>query len=594
MLQMGELQRRYNASKAVKNRFRRDWLLNIAFYLGRQWVVYDAGSHKVREAILRFPKQRYSSNLIVSTVWIQYAKLTRHDPRFRVVVNTTDEDDVTKAKGSTTMLEYFWRSNRYRDAFAASLLWAALCGTSFVKVLFDSDGGDEVEANGVVYKTGTVLVDSCSPFEIYPDPFARTLDEASWVIHERVRPVSYVEAKWGIKPPSEAVDVLQISEPRLKLVTQGADNIPTCVVREYWERPSEAKPGGEYAVWVGNKVLYQGENPYAEAGVPLPFVAMRYLPVPGQLWGDSHVTHLRPVNVMYNMIRSDILDNLMKVSNPMLITPTGALLRPPQFEPGELVEFNPFGPQGIAPLQVEPFPSHAMNMLMRLLQERDDISGVTEVSRGSVPRGVRSAEAMAYLLEQEETRLSIILDEYESAVATTLNYVLRMAREFIELPLVLRVLGENRRYEAQLFKTKDIPPDADVVVEKGSSLARSTSVLQQMVLALWDRGIIRDPTLVLRLTRYGALEEAAADLELDTAQAQRENVRLKEGRDVAVEDFHNHVVHVVEHNRYRKSAEYEDAPQEVKDAFKRHVDTHLAFVRRQMAQEGGSVSAGTE
>lgn len=587
---VGTLQQRYNAAKTAQEPLKRQWLLNLAFYLGQQWTVYDRSTGMVREAYVRLPRLKYVSNLVQPRVWLQYAAITSQGmPDFRVVSRSSSDTAVARAKSSYAMLQYFREEANWDAAFADALAWALLTGTGFVKVIFDPDAGDALEVGGHTYRTGLVLIDSCSPFEIFADPFARSLDEASWIIHERVRPVEYVQRKYGVKPPTdENIVTLAYGEPRVQLIKRGTPEMPSCLVREYWERPTEEKPEGEYAVWVGNKVLYQGPNRYAEAGVPHPFASCTYLRVPGRVWGETPVSQLRPINVIYNMIRSDILENLTKVSNPMLMAPVSALIKPPEFQPGEVIEFNPLAPQGLTPLQVPPFPPHAMNMLLRLQQEADEVLGVSEITRGIVPRGVRSERAMARLLEQEERRFSVLAGSYEKMVAKALTYALRLAREFIDLPLVLRVTGGDNPEEAALFKAKDIPADVTVVVERGSSLPRSGAAVLDLAFALWDRGIIRDPALLLRLANYGALSEAARDVELDRAQAQRENQRMREGKEAVAEDWHNHVVHLYEHNSFRKTAEYEELGEEVRRLFRDHVEQHMQYVGQQLAEEGGA------
>ncbi len=587
-----QLNERYNAAKQNLEPLKSTWLLNIAFYLGDQWTKYDAGSGKVRQVSTRMPRIRYISNIIRPDVAIIYARVTQQDPRYRVATRSSDQDDVAKAHGSKTMLDYFWDTNNYRKVFTEAALWAVLTGLGWVKVIFDPDAGYELPLMDQVYRSGMPVLDSCSPFEIFYDPYARNLSEITWLVQERIRPVEYVQRKYGVKVLADSsAEALAYASQATRVVQgpQGVEKLPSCKVREYWEVPSAEKPEGEYAVFVGNQILTQGPNPYLKAGVKLPFTCCRYMRVPGRLAGDTFVTDYRPIQVMYNMVRSDILENLMKVSNPIFADYVGALDTAPQFEAGEFILRKPNVPGELRQFKVDPFPPHSMNMMMRLMQEGANVSGVNDIARGNVPRGVRSADQMGYLVEQSDSRLHPFIEEYEDMVKTALTYVLWLAREYMELPVVLRVLGKNKTYEAMLFSTKDIPADADVIVDKGSALAQSGAALQQLAITLWDRGILRDPALVLRLTQYGALEEATGDVELDTAQAQRENERLKVGLAVPVEDFQNHIVHVLEHNRFRKTADYDEATEEIKAAFRVHVMMHESQMPAQLqAMEGGN------
>lgn len=591
-LSVSQLDERYRAAKTAVEPLRRNQVLNIAFYLGDQWTTYDPTSGRARQVSMRQPKMRYMSNIIRPDVAIIFSKTTQKDPRYRVGTQSEDQDDVAKAHASKSMLDYYWKTNDYRKVFTEAALWAILTGTGWVKTIFDQDAGYVLDVAGQTYRSGMPLLDSCSPFEIFHDPYARSPEEMSWLIQERVRPVEYVQKRYGVKPPEDAsADTISYVDPGLKSLSymRGSERLPSCKVREYWEVPSDEKPDGEFQVYTGNELLHQGPQPYAGAGVKMPFACCRYMRVPGRVEGDSFITDARPIQVMYNMIRSDVLENLIKVSNPVYTDVVGAITTTPQFEPNELILRLPGSPGKLEQFRVDPYPPHAMNMMMRLWQEKDNNSGINDIARGQVPRGVRSADQMGYLVEQADSRLYPFIEEYEGLVRNSLRNVLWLAREFVELPVVLRVLGKNRTYEASLFSAQDIPPDADVVVEKGSALAQSGAALQQLVLTLWDKGIIRDQSLVLRLTQYGALEEAMGDTELDVAQAQRENERMKVGASVPVEDFHNHVVHILEHNRFRKAADYDEAADEIKAAFRAHVTQHESLVPSQLqAMEGGN------
>ncbi len=584
-----KINKRYNAAKAYRRNIDKDIKLNLSFYLNRQWVTYDPNFNRVIDLAPPKGKPRITANLIMPVVRIEYAKLTKNTPAFTVVATTSSQDDITKAKACSQFLEYKWSVDCYEEVFEAALLWALVAGTGFVKVYYDPSAGPVYNGEAL----GDVTVDYCSPLEMFIDPFARSLDEASWVIHARVRPVEYIEAKYGVKVSSEQVESLAaigIHGEFKTSVTEGA--IPAALVKEYWERPSAVVPRGRYAVVSGNKVLYESENPYADI-CPIPFVSMVHIPVPGRLFGDSVVTHLRQVNVAYNKLKSDIVESTTKLTNPPLFAPANAFLKPPEFSPGEVCYYNPLIPGKIDQLKLEPFPPHTMNVLMRLIQERDDISGVNEVSRGIVPRGVRSGDALAHLSEQDEIRLAVTARNYEAMIGKAMTMVLWLAREFYDLPRTIRVLGENSQREAVLFKSEDIPPDADVRVEAGSTLPKSQAREQQFLLGLWDRQIITDPRLVLRFTHYGSAQELLGDIELDTSQAQRENTRMSEGEQVVVEDYHNHMVHLAEHNRYRKTVDFERLPPERRDLFRQHVSAHQQYLMMQGGVLSGAQQTGS-
>jgi len=597
---VNDINKKFKQVKQRRSGCERSWKLDLSFYRNRQWVVYDKYARRVVDWVPNDRKPRLTANIIMPVVRIEYAKLTRSRPTYWVKATTTDRDDVAKSKIGKMFLDYLWDTKHYDESFKRALLWCLVCGTGFVKVYYDPTAGPVTNVSGKRYPLGEVLIDYCSPFELFIDPFARSLEEASWIIQARLRSPDYVKQKYGERVSSDAVTTRGVvGEDTLfdgRSDHYGAGNsLPSVLVKEYWEKPSVKYPNGRYAVIAGKKELYAGDNPYYDI-CPIPYYAMQHIPVVDSLYGESVVSYLRQVNVMYNKIRSDVVENTSKLSSPPLKAPVNAFLEPPKFEPGEVMYYNPLVSGEIDQVKIEPFNQATMNILMRLWQERDDISGISEVSRGVVPRGVRSAAQVAYLLEQDETRLAVTARAFESMVGHAMSAALKLARKYYTVPRIIRIVGEDRTWQTELFKARDIPADADVRVKPFSTLPKSRIQQQQELYELWDRGILQDPSLLLRLSDYGTNQEIYQDIELDKSQAQREIQRMLGGEYAEVEDYHNHAVHIVEHNRFRKTAQYEDLDEERKELFRAHDAAHRSMLQQQQAayrrplQQSGGVT----
>lgn len=585
------LNKKYNAVKHQRTQYDRNWKLNLAFYSGRQWVVWDRSFNRVIDWVPRNNKPRMVTNIIMPIVRLYLALLTKNDPEFMVVATTPEQNDVAKAKICKQFLQFVWENNNFKSVCKKALVWAIVCGDGFVKAYYDPTGAP-YELNDEVHYLGDVAIDVCSPFELFFDPFARDVDEASWVIHARVRSLDYIQMKYGARVPAESEEVFNA----LAYVSGRKEQdttIPSAVVKEYWERPNDVNKNGRYIVWVGNKILVDQDNPYADI-CPIPFARVGCIPVPGSFYHDSIVTHLRPVQVLYNRLKSDIVDNTVKLSNPMLLVPINSLLKSPEFEPGEIIYYNPLIGGNIDQVKVEPYSAATMNMLMRVMQERDDLSGLSQVALSGSARGLRSAQAIRAMLEQDQTILSTITEEYEAMISKVMTYVLHLARRFMDVPRMIRIMGENDAREIKLFKNEDIPHNADVRVVTRSTLARSPLQEREFLFSLWDRGIIQDPRLLLRLTEYGNWSELYSDIELDIQQANRENEKMRQGQPATVEDFQNHVIHVAEHNKFRKTVDYENLPDDRKELFARHVEQHKMFIQQAQLQQGGGVDNGAK
>jgi len=582
---LAEVKKKYEAAREARRLYERQWWLNLAFVLGEQWVAYDKRYNTLRLTLPeRRGQPRLVSNIITPRVRLEYAALTKATPVFRV-----ECPSAAASKAIYYYLDYLWRTYGYEKSFREALLWAIVTGTGFVKTYYDPDAGPVYgEIRG-----GDPVVDVCSPFEILVDPYARDLSEASWVIQERVRSRQYVKQKYGKDVSGAPATSMLMSVLGALRVNLNTSRLPSTTVCEYWEKPNPENPEGYYLVYSGNTVLYEGPNPYADT-CPIPYAAVVHTPVPGEFYGITWVSDSRQVNVLYNRLRSDILENAVKLSNPPLLAPMGAITGEVKMNPGEVISYNPLVLQGgkLEQLKIEPFPAQAVNMLVRLEQEADEQAGVTALTRGGVPRNVRSAQQLSALAALEDQRRQVALQGYTEMIEAALTNALKLARKYMSLP---RQLGGGNN-AAFIIRGSDIPPDAQVKVTIDLETAPPSAEEEKRLFALFDRGIIQDPRLLVRLLKYGSKEEMFTDADLDEAQAQRENARMAEGVAVMPEDFHNHMLHLIEHNRFRKTEAYEQLPPERKELFARHVAVHQQFLQAvqqqsQRVAEGGEVSA---
>ena len=578
---------RYLAAQEARRGYERNWRLNLAFIMGEQWVTYDKNYNKLQMVLLDKGKPRLTANLITPRMRLEFSALTDDPPSFKVECR-----DQLKAKKVYYYLQSVWDEYKYVASFREALLWAISCGTAYVKVYYDGNRGPFYPGGA---RGGDPIIDPVSPFELYVDPYARFLEESSWAIHDKVVPREYVKKKFGKDVGGSGVWMLYPSITSLR-VKYELTRIPSTVVSEYWEIPSDEHPEGRFVVFSGNTVLYEGPNPYADI-LPIPFFRVRHTPLPGEFYAHTWVSDMRQVNVLYNRLRNDVLENSTKLSNPPLISPVGAITQDVKMEPGEIIKYNPLHLMGgkIDQLEITPYPTQVVNVLIRLEQEADEIAGVTAITRGGMPRGVRSAQQLFALQQTEEQRRQIVLAEYREMIAGALNGALKLARKFCSLPR--KISGGN---ENIIFSGRDIPEDALAKVSVNLRKAPPSEQEQQFLLAMLDRKVIHDPRLLARVTKYASLEEAFADADLDTSQAQRENAKLAQGVPVEVEDWHNHMLHLIEHDRFRKSAEYEEqVPPQGKINVNLHCAKHKEFLQAaQMPQipikEESHGNAGSE
>lgn len=427
------------------------------------------------------------------------------------------------------------------------------------------------------------MIDACSPFEMLFDPHARFVDESSWLIREKLRSKEYIRQKYG-KDVAVGTNYDMMSTTVSKLRMQNVQNrLPSAPVSTFYMRSTDRYPSGYYLVFSAENVLFEGDNP--NAGIPgceIPFEIMRHTQIPGEIIGDSSVTDMRQINVIYNRLRCDILESSVKLANPPLIAPKGSLWQEPGWYPGEVVYTNPLVQQGnpIQQVQIQPYPPSLPNILLRLEQEADEMAGVV---RGA-QRGV-TGNQMQQLMQSTDDARQPMRDEYTNMVEKSLNGVLQLGRANCDLPRFITVSGEDQG--SALFKGSDIPDNARVAVSvKSKKTPQEIQADVGFVMGLTDRGIAQDPRYLIKAQNQELdFNEITVDLELDEKQALRENDQMKQGNPVQVEEWHNHIIHRLEHNRERKTPAFEQQPTKIKKIFDQHDQQHQQFMAQAQSQQ---------
>jgi hypothetical protein len=89
-------------------------------------------------------------------------------------------------------------------------------------------------------------------------------------------------------------------------------------------------------------------------------------------------------------------------------------------------------------------PAQVENILNNLREQILDISGQSEVARGRVPTGVRSGVAVAYLQEEDDTKLAPTVENMEEEIARMGSLTLERFGQFYTLQRTLRFYRRRR------------------------------------------------------------------------------------------------------------------------------------------------------
>lgn len=601
-------------SRTIRSRFEPQWYLNLAFYLGDQWVYWNRG--RLDKPTLEPWRLLITENRIMPIVLTRLAKKTKQRPVWTVIPNSQDDEDISAAQLGQDVLEGLWKNLDMQTKLFQALQWADTSCAGFWKICWDPTAGESVsvlvgadgnpiqdsngrvmQANslqnlpeGIKTKTvsqGEVRIEVRSPFEILPDPLGNSIEDCEWIIEEVVQSEEYVRAHHGVELQGDTEVSAGPSDSRFfpSFRLGGSTDYKGIKVRELWLRKCSQYPKGRHTVWARDKVLRDEDNPYEG----LPYIMFTGVPVAGRFWPTSIVEQLREPQVELNKIKSQVRENAQRIGNPALLKSRIANV---QYSgvPGEEILYDELSPNSVpAYLQPPGMPPYVIEEIDRIENTIREIAGQHEVSQSSVPAGVTAASAINLLLEQDDTRLGPTITELENVLGISGTMVLKLVGQYYAEERMIRLVGEDEAYNFIAFRGQMLRGNTQVEVQAGSqfpaSKAARQAAIQQTLTLLIQNGQPIDPRVmrkVLRDYQVGGLEAFFGDVAKDEAQTNREHRLLYQGQPLPINSFDDDDIHIANHEDEMKSGRWFRANQQIQAVWGAHVSMHR---QRQMQRQ---------
>lgn len=565
--------------KARNNRmpFERQWYLNLAFYFGKHYAKWMGTTSLGSWTRLYEPKApEWRVRMVVNktrvVVRAELAKVTKEKPRGFVIPATTDDADIAASRAAEQIVEHLWREKLVFKQIRRAEFWNILCGTAFIKDWYE---GERIANDGV---KGDIMLEPVSPFHLFvPEMQEEELENQPYAIHAVAKSPEWISKTFNVDVhPASSSQGDILSQQFLGALGIGAQKRDLVPVKEAWIRPCKKFKEGAVVMWAEQEILSVHEGwPYKHGEYP--FSKLDHIPT-GRFYGDSTIVDLIPLQKEYNRTHSQIIEAKNRMAKPQLIAARGSV-DPNRItsEPGLIVFYTPgFTPP--QPLPLTPLPTYVMEEVDRIQRDMDDVSSQHEVSKGRTPPGVEAATAISYLQEEDDSKLSYTISALEEAVEKVTRHFLSHVNEFWAAQRIVRVVGDNNQYESFMFSKADIKGNADFRVEAGSATPRSTAAKQAFIMELGKMEWI-PPQQALRYLNMAETGKLYEEMQLDTRQAQRENLRMSQGEMVLCNDFDNHQVHDIEHANFCKTQKFENLDDQIKAQIMQHRQTH----KQQMA-----------
>lgn len=606
-----------------------DWYLNLSYYMGDQWVFWNKG--RIDRPRLEGWRVQFVDNRIRPVVVTRVAKVNASRPTFVCVPDTSEDSDMADAEIGTKVLEYEWNDCNLDYKRLMASFWKEITGAGFWKIYWDSSKGKKadylysndqfmrqgkapikdgtsaaevarqvMEGQGKSVETralsqGDLCVEVMSPFEIYPDPIANTLDECEWVIEEKIRSKEYVAMKYNDPNVQEDATIpIGIVESRSTTLAanQGRNSARGVRVYEMFCKPNRKWPQGAWAIWYNDKVKVAetvDSSPYIE----FPYVMFSADIIPGRFWPGPTTSQLRGPQTDLNKIQSQIRENAIRIGNPAVAISREANVKWTG-KTGERVYYNDVVQNPLPTFIVPPeVPVYVREEVERIERSITEISGIHDISNGNVPTGVTAASAINLLQESDNTRLGPEVQMMEKTLAQAGEKILKVLAKFAPDERTIRIAGEDGRWDIVKWKAKTLSNIMGVEVQAGSGMptskaARQAAMQELLALALQYGVPLNQRSMRQFFKDYemGGLEKLFSDIENDETQITRENRMMYNGEMFPPNEFDNDELHIEGHQEEMKTSKWWNQSSQIKGIYIAHVKLHkekqLAAVNAQV------------
>jgi len=654
----------------IRRGFETLWWNNVALVAGDHYSRWDPTMGRFEDRDLTWTldmsdkKPRLVINHALTCARTELAKLTKSKPIMEIVANSDESTDISAAKVGRSALDYSEWKFRLDKLRKSALWWMIQTGLGAIYVGWDhtNDKAGYIEfmidpATGEAtfsqarqnelkdmldhgeldnlqierYPLGEVEYKVFSPFQLLPDETATEFSQIRDLITDEIVDVDVLKQMYpNLASKIEPDQNLQTGTIEQRMIARAgiggginseANSVENGVrVSTYWlpagQYYSKFLQKGYWCRWINNKTILDSSMQFPYQDNRIPFCFFEHIPT-ASIWPDSVITHIRGPNLEVDKTVSQLIENKDYMANPMWLVATQHKIKGEVKNiAGSIVRYRhvPNVPPP-APVQGMAMPQQVENLLAGLREQILEISGQSEVSRGQVPAGARSGVAVAYMQEEDDTKIAPTVDNLEQAVALMGSMTLERFSQFYTFQRILRFYRRDGIFDVLKFKGADLKNNTDVVCQAGSAMPKSKAAKQQYTLELVSMGILQDPHQIKETLELG--EGEPDDTSKSIAQANRENNMMIHGvwmaqvnpeghvgegaegfqkmsAAVPVKAWHNHQVHIQRHTSVMMDEEFDDmavSRPEVVRLFDEHIAMHQQMIQQQQQQQAAMLAA---
>jgi hypothetical protein len=464
-------------------------------------------------------------NIIVPSVAVSHPK---------IVVNARRPEDGDKAIVTEAIVNYWWRHYDCQKEFKRAVKDMMIVGHGWLKTgyryveeeqvaaqTFDSSddvAGMEPESaaeSQLIIKEDRPFVERVSPFDVFVDPDATSMEDARWIAQRIRRPLEDVkrDKRYNSTARAEAAPSHYTKWGLDSMRPRRSESAEDAYV-EVWEWYDIER--GTMAVFCDGSdkfLVSPKEIPFAFGH---PFVMLRNYEIPEFFYPMGELEAIEPLQHELNETRTQMMNHRKRYSRKWLYKESAfdADGRSALESDEDNVMVPVISEDGIgnvvAPMPAVINPPEFYNQSELISGDITRVSGVSEYQQGAMPEIRRTATEAAIMQDASNARASDKLAIIERGIGECGRRLVMLAQQYMTGEQAVRIIGSEASPLWLTFDRDYIQGEFDYEVEGGSTTPLNESFRRQRALQIVDAmapfaqtGIVDMGRLAVYVLQYG-------------------------------------------------------------------------------------------
>lgn len=508
-----KIKRWHTQAKAAVTSRQLDWVRYLDYYEGNQWgglLVNEDAEGKTLVAL--------EDRVTINSIWVQVENIVPRITQANMtwVAKAVDQQSEVNQEACTKALKAKIEKHELAWLMEQAVRHSVLFGMGFWQVYFDDFRGD-------------VAFDLVSPFAVYPDSTASSLEKCRYLfIRKEISEDDFVERFDFPLEVAERAGLTQdtTAEYQTRDAPDATNDMAELV--QIWECFTDH--GRHQIIFTGDTILWEGDN--RSGGMTWPIIPFCGTSTGFKFWCNGEVSNMISLQDVQNSIATRINVNILNQVASAWLAEEGISIEKIDATPGAVNKVGKL--DKMEPIQTPPMTSDVYNFLQIVKGEIQEVSGIRASMQGAREQGLTSGIAQSQVRESGEVRVNIILRRVQRAFREAGRRALRLLQQFSDRLVDNRLTlgGDVVDVGPQVYQG-----NFDVTVEQSGELGRSPMAVMEAGLRLFQLNAFSNPDAkyILEAIDWPGWRTWWAELQAKIKQQQEQQAAAQQQQQMAAQ-----------------------------------------------------------